>query len=105
MPLTQADIDAVAHAVWNHTEVNANTGEPVYMGAVMAWMDKVHVTQTEKVLKQLTAAQAAIAALATQLGQVHGVDTAAVVAAVRKAIAEAVIHVDVDVTGTPAATS
>lgn len=102
MPLTQADIDAVAHAVWNHTEVNANTGEPVYMGAVMAWMDKVHVTQTEKVLKQLAATQAAVNALATQLGQIHGVDTATVVAAVKAAIADAVVHVDIEVTGTPA---
>ncbi|MFD0265194.1 N-acetylmuramoyl-L-alanine amidase [Streptomyces sp. NPDC127106] len=105
MPLTQADINAVATAVWNHTETNANTGEPVYMGAVMAWMDKVHVTQTDKILRQLAATQAAVTALATQLGQVHGVDTATVVAAVRQAVAEAVIHVDIDVTGTPAATN
>ncbi|MFJ3923005.1 N-acetylmuramoyl-L-alanine amidase [Streptomyces sp. NPDC090022] len=102
MPLTQADLNAVAQAVWNHTETNANTGNPVHMGAVLAWMDKVHLDQTSRVLMQLAATQAALTALVTQLGQSHGVNTEAVVAAVQQAIADAVIHVDVDVTGTPA---
>ncbi|WKV74715.1 N-acetylmuramoyl-L-alanine amidase [Streptomyces sp. PCS3-D2] len=91
----------IAEAVWRHTETNAATGRPVYMGAVMAWMDRVHNTQTDTILRQLTAQQAAITALATQLGQAEGVDTATVVAAVERAIAEAVIDVNVNVTSAP----
>lgn len=91
----------IAEAVWRHTETNAATGRPVDMGAVMAWMDRVHNTQTDTILRQLTAQQAAITALAAQLGQAEGVDTATVVAAVERAIAEAVINVNVNVTGAP----
>ncbi|MFF4848012.1 hypothetical protein [Streptomyces sp. NPDC001194] len=90
-----------AEAVWRHTETNAATGKPVDMGAVMAWMDKVHNTQTETITRQNAATNAAITALATQLGQREDVNTATVVAAVQQAIADAVVHVDVDVTGTP----
>ncbi|WP_234435909.1 hypothetical protein [Streptomyces sp. NRRL S-813] len=50
---------------------------------------------------QLTAQTAAIKALAGQLGK--DVDTATVVAAVQTAIAEAVVKVDVDITGTQGA--
>ncbi|MFK0222243.1 GH25 family lysozyme [Streptomyces vinaceus] len=105
MPLSQADLDAIEQRVWRHTETNAATGRPVDMGAVMAWMDKVHNNQTEAVQRQLAATQAAVTALAAQLGQAHGVDTDTVVAAVRQAIADAVIHVDVAVTGTPSTTA
>lgn len=87
--------EEIATAVWQHTETNAATGRPVYMGAVMAWMDKVHNNQSA----QIAASQAAITALATQLGQLDDVDTDTVVAAVQKAIADAVVHVDVNVTG------
>lgn len=87
--------EEIATAVWQHTETNAATGRPVYMGAVMAWMDKVHNNQSA----QIAASQAAITALATQLGQLDDVDTDTVVAAVRQAIADAVVHVDVNVTG------
>ncbi|MYT25169.1 hypothetical protein GTW69_33695 [Streptomyces sp. SID7760] len=104
MPLSQADLDAVAAAVWRHTETNAATGQPVDMGAVMAWMDKVHNNQTDALGQQLAAAQAAVTALAAQLGRQPGVDTETVVAAVRQAIADAVINVDVHVSGTPAPT-
>lgn len=89
--------EEIATAVWQHTETNAATGKPVYMGAVMAWMDKVHNNQSA----QIAASQAAITALATQLGQLDDVDTDSVVAAVERAIADAVVHVSVDVTGTP----
>jgi GH25 family lysozyme M1 (1,4-beta-N-acetylmuramidase) len=57
-------------------------------------------TRVRAIQTVVTAQTAAIKALAAQLGQ--DVDTDTVVAAVQKAIAEAVIHVDVDVTG-PAA--
>lgn len=86
----------IAAAVWDHQVMNAATGKPVYTGAVLGWMDKVHNNQSA----QIAASQAAITALATQLGQHDDVDTAAVVAAVNKAIADAVVKVDVHVTGT-----
>ncbi|MGT2532726.1 glycoside hydrolase family 25 protein [Streptomyces nojiriensis] len=105
MPLSQEDLDAVATAVWRHTETNAATGRPVDMGAVMAWMDKMHNDQTDAVAQKLAATQAAVTALAAQLGQQHGVDTETVVSAVRQAIADAVINVDIHVTGTPAPTT
>ncbi|MFZ3473082.1 glycoside hydrolase family 25 protein [Streptomyces sp. 4.24] len=92
--------EEIANAVWAHAETNAATGQPVYMGAVMAWMDKVHNNQTG----QIAAMQGAITALAAQIGQ-DDVDTDTIVAAVQQAIADAVIHVDVDVTGTPAPTA
>lgn len=105
MPLSQADLDAIEQRVWRHTETNAATGRPVDMGAVMAWMDKVHNTQTTTVTRQLAATQAAVTALATQLGQHDDVDTDTIIAAVEQAIANAVVHVDVNVTGTPAPTA
>lgn len=67
----------------------------------MEWMDRVHNTQTDIVTRQIAAMQGAITALAGQLGQHDDVDTDAVVTAVREAIADAVVHVDVAVTGTP----
>jgi len=90
----------IADAVWAKELTNAATGNPVTPGAVMAWMDRVHNNQTDIVTRQIAAMQAAITALATQLGQHDDVDTEAVVAAVREAIADAVVHVDVNVTGT-----
>jgi hypothetical protein len=68
---------------------------------VMAWQDKIHNTQVEILTRQNAATNAAITALATQLGQHDNVDTETLVAAVKQAIADAVIHVDVNVTGTP----
>jgi len=57
-----------------------------------------YLTQTHTMVK---AQSAAITALVAQLGK--DVDTATVVAAVQKAIADAVVHVQVDVTGEPTA--
>ena len=51
-------------------------------------------------MTQLAALSASVEALARLVGQ--DVDTEQVVAAVQQAIADAVIKVDVDVTGTPA---
>ncbi|MBT2449487.1 N-acetylmuramoyl-L-alanine amidase [Streptomyces sp. ISL-43] len=91
----------IADAVWAKELTNVATGRPVTPGAVMAWMDKVHATQNDITGRQIAAMQGAITALATQLGQHDDVDTDAVVAAVREAIAAAVIDVDVTVSGTP----
>ncbi|WP_079198266.1 N-acetylmuramoyl-L-alanine amidase [Streptomyces sp. CB03911] len=90
-----------AAAVWDQPLVDVATGKKVTPGTVLAWMDKVHNTQVEILGRQNAATTAAITALATQLAQVHGVDTATVVAAVQQAIADAVLDVNVSVTSTP----
>jgi hypothetical protein len=92
----------IAAAVMKYQVTNVANGRLVAVEDVLAWMDKVHNTQLEILGRQFAGTNAAVAALATQLGQQHGVDTETVVAAVQQAIADAVIHVDVDVTGTPA---
>lgn len=91
----------IATAVWKFQVTNAATGRPVAVEDVMAWQDKIHNTQVEILTRQNAATNAAITALATQLGQHDNVDTETLVAAVKQAIADAVIHVDVNVTGTP----
>lgn len=91
----------IAREVWSYQVTNAATGRPLETGTAIAWLDKVSNTQTEIITRQIAAMQGAITALATQLGQLDDVDTATVVAAVREAIAAAVIDVDVTVTGTP----
>lgn len=45
MPLTPEDVAAVVTAVWNHNETDADNNQPVRMGAVMAWMDRIHHNQ------------------------------------------------------------
>ncbi|MER6778507.1 MULTISPECIES: glycoside hydrolase family 25 protein [unclassified Streptomyces] len=91
----------IAAAVWKYQVTNAANGRPVALEDVMAWQDKIHNTQVEILTRQNAATNAAITALATQLGQHDNVDTETLVAAVKQAIADAVIHVDVNVTGTP----
>lgn len=95
----------IAREVWNYQVTNAATGKPLQTGAAIAWLDKVNNTQTEIITRQIAAMQGAITALANQLGQLDDVDTATVVAAVQKAIADAVVQVDVNVTGTPTPTA
>lgn len=67
-----------------------------YLGGVQLANDRIEATLA-KLQASLTAQAAAIQALATQLGQVHGVDTATVVAAVQQAIHDAVVDVNVTV--------
>ncbi|MFE3577835.1 glycoside hydrolase family 25 protein [Streptomyces vinaceus] len=98
-------VQEIAEAVWKHEVTNAATGRPVSVEAVMAWQDKIHNTQLEILGRQFAATNAAVAALATQLGQQHGVDTDTVVAAVQQAIADAVVDVNVHVTSTPTPTA
>ncbi|MFF4299200.1 hypothetical protein ACFY0N_36700 [Streptomyces vinaceus] len=71
----------------------------------MAWMDKAHNNRTDAVARQIAATRAAVTALTSQLGRQHGIDTEPVVCAVRHAIVDAVINVDVHVTSTPAPSS
>lgn len=70
-----------------------------------AWdvlLNSVRATETKVAAmeKQIAGLSAAVQSLAGQLGD--DVDTATVVAAVQQAIADAVVQVDIDVTGTPA---
>jgi hypothetical protein len=96
----------VAAAVWSHTETGPAGSKPVRTGAVMGWMDTVHNNQVAAIKAvdvKVSALSAAVAALAKVIGDGHDdVDTAEVVAAVRAAIAEAVIDVDVTVDTTGA---
>ncbi|MEU7096048.1 glycoside hydrolase domain-containing protein [Kitasatospora aureofaciens] len=84
--------DGVAAAVWNYGLTNPfnpdSNGQPQVQPALDFQVDQDHKFNMTK---------AALDALAAQLGQVHGVDTATVVAAVQDAIAKASVHVDVTV--------
>lgn len=97
----------VAAAVWGHTETGPAGSKPVRTGAVMGWMDTVHnnhANALKAVEVKVSALSAAVAALAKVIGDGHDyVDTDEVVSAVRAAIAEAVIDVDVTVDTTGAA--
>lgn len=114
-PLTPAALHAWATGTTptpQETDVNLSDKATAKAGA---WTDKDQTFTVEqwltignlkagravelaaKALAGITAANAAIATLASHLGQ--DVDTDTVVAAVQKAIADAVVHVQVDVTG------
>lgn len=91
----------VAQAVWSHTETGPAGSKPVRTGAVMGWMDTVHNNHANA-LKALDVKVSALTATVNTLAKVIGdglddVNTDQVVAAVRAAIAEAVIDVDVTV--------
>lgn len=64
--VTPQDIDAIALAVWNHNERDAQTGGPVRMGAIMAYMDFMHKKQ-ESLITQVGSQEAAIQAAITKL--------------------------------------
>lgn len=38
-PIADADISKIVKAVWDHTETNKASGQPVRMGTVLAWLD------------------------------------------------------------------
>ncbi|GAA2740594.1 hypothetical protein GCM10010440_08300 [Kitasatospora cinereorecta] len=71
-----------------------------YLGGLQLANGRIEATLA-KLQAALTAQAAAIQSLAAQLGQIHGVDTAAVVAAVQQAIRDAVVDVDVTVHDLP----
>jgi hypothetical protein len=87
--VTPEDIAAVALAVWNHTEPDPLSGGEARMGTVQAWRDQVAENKTSELERQIAASTAAITALIGQLSAQHGLDEAAIVAAVQKAIADA----------------
>lgn len=64
--VTPQDKLDIAKLVWEHSETNAQTGNPVAMGAVLAWMDHAHAAQTAEmnlIKGQLDSLAAAVAAL------------------------------------------
>jgi len=98
----QAVVPATAQAVWDHQvpvprlQDDGTVNYAAQQAAV--WPQIWGNVWTARILKAVAAQQAALATLITQLGAAHpGVDTATVVAAVQQAIADAVVHVDVNV--------
>jgi len=93
--------DEIAKAVWTYPLASPTAAEGTNpnrsAGTFLRYDDARHAD----VVKRLAAQDAAITTLVAHLGQ--DVDTAQVVAAVQQAIAAAVVHVQVDVTGRPAA--
>lgn len=80
----------VVDATWNHTEINATDGKtPVRMGAVMAWMDRVHAGQVSSLTAQIGALTAVVSALSKQGGLTAEQATAAAQAGADAALAEA----------------
>lgn len=120
MPQVRADVKATLHAGPNQQQETPMPTPSDFAKAVLTldgvisvpgapasnstWTLSSCITEilkrVDKANATLTAQSAAITALAGQLG--NDVDTDTVVAAVQKAIADAVIKVDVDVTGTQA---
>jgi hypothetical protein len=111
MALTEAEIDKIAArsaakllaALLPSPTAKPGTDPNRPVAAYLRYGDAHHaevMAQVDAVRSMVAAQTAAIKALAAQLGE--DVDTDTVVAAVQKAISEAVVHVDVDVTG-PAA--
>ncbi|SHL76105.1 glycoside hydrolase family 25 protein [Streptomyces yunnanensis] len=92
MPLTQADIAAVASAVWNYNEPGPDPKKPVRVGAVMGWMDTVHSNQNAALAKAVAegaAAQSALSALAAAVGKAGGLTADQVTAAAQAGAAAA----------------
>ncbi|MFL4491578.1 glycoside hydrolase family 25 protein [Streptomyces sp. VTCC 41912] len=92
MPLTQADIAAVASAVWNYNEPGPDPKKPVRVGAVMGWMDTVHGNQNaalKQAVAEGAAAQAALAALSAAVGKAGGLTADQVTAAAQAGAAAA----------------
>jgi GH25 family lysozyme M1 (1,4-beta-N-acetylmuramidase) len=93
MPLTPADIKAIAAEVWAHTMVSPTNKASHAAETYLRYGDS-HFARLTTQINGLTATVNTLAGLAGK-----NVDTKAVVAAVEKAIATATVHVDVDVTG------
>jgi hypothetical protein len=103
MPLTPADVETLLSTRMDDPTAADPTKTVTVRGALWAAYgdaDKA-AGNTAKLLTQVSALSATVQTLAGLAGK--NVDTAAVVAAVEKAIATAVVHVQVDVTQPPTA--
>lgn len=106
--VTPQDINAVAAAVWSYQIPRAATADsPALMvpaWSPLAWNAHDQQALAGAISTRIAALEATVGVLATAVGKAQpGVDTATLVAAVDAAIAAAVVHVDVNVTGTPTA--
>ncbi|MFB6977677.1 N-acetylmuramoyl-L-alanine amidase [Streptomyces scopuliridis] len=101
-PMAGISKQDIFNAVWS-TDAIAAPADQADIKTNPTWQAqsllKDVVARVRALQKSEAAQTAAITALAGLVGK--GVDTAVVVAAVQKAIAEAVVKVDVDITGTP----
>lgn len=88
--------EEIAAAVWAHPMVSPTSRQSHSAETFVRYQDQHFAA----VMQRLAAMDAAITTLASLAGK--QVDTAQVVAAVQAAIADAVVHVDVNVTGAPA---
>jgi hypothetical protein len=97
MPLTKADVKTLATT----DDVFKAPADAADYATNKYWTLATHIQdQTQRIRATQKTVNAMAATIQTLAGMVgSGVDTAAVVAAVQNAIAEAVVHVDVDVTG------
>lgn len=95
-PIREDDMptaDEIANAVWAHTMVSPTNKQPHSAETFLRYGDD-HFARLTAQITGLTATVKTLAALAGK-----NVDTAQVVEAVENAIASAVVHVNVDVTG------
>ncbi|MDX3074630.1 N-acetylmuramoyl-L-alanine amidase [Streptomyces sp. MI02-7b] len=103
MPLTAADLEAIRKTVWETDRIAAPADAPD-VKTNPTWQAQSYLKDTNTRVRAIQTAEAgqtaAITALARLVGS--GVDTDAVVAAVREEIRDAVVKVSVDVTGAPA---
>lgn len=104
-----------ADGVWGHTETDADNNQPVRMGAVMAWMDRIHHNQSNAIgalATSLTALSTSVGAIATAVAKLGTEDAAlladlqaaqtalaGIPAQIQAALADGTVHVDVSVTG------
>ncbi|MGW6743794.1 peptidoglycan recognition protein family protein [Streptomyces sp. NPDC055025] len=98
MPITDADAETIARRVLTLDGVIVNpVSDATNTHIVLATSVRNIEIVTRRTETKVAALTAAVTSLAGQVGA--DVDTATVVAAVQKAIAEAVVKVDVDITG------
>ncbi|MGW3144826.1 glycoside hydrolase family 25 protein [Streptomyces sp. NPDC001177] len=100
MALTADDLEKIRKAVWESDKAAAPADAPD-VKTNPTWQYQSYLKDTNARVRAIQGAEAAQTAAITALAKLVGsnVDTAAVVAAVQQAIADAVVKVSVDVTG------
>lgn len=96
--VTPADIAAIAAAVWNHTELDATTGQPVRVGAVQRYIDTLRTAQTKALTDQITALTASVTALTKAVGGT--LTNAQITSVIQEAIKNTAITATINVNGT-----
>lgn len=85
---TQAEIDAIAAAVWNHTEINVSNNQATRMGAYVRYSDYLRDQQTKTLTAQIGALTALVQALSKEGGLTAAQAEAAAKAGADAALAE-----------------